>query len=152
MKTAHKKSAHAKRRYQADPSSMYRVFSRVQPLVEEEIEVVTKPVTEAFDRMKSGQGRHEDFDTLSSAMNICMVRGEEIDPLCVETAKRAMDALMRSFYREKMTGRWGFDGPALQDIPLAIDLYNQMVELSTPIQLKSAMLETVNRMNRGLTL
>lgn len=80
------------------------------------------------------------------------VCGMPIDPLCVETAKRAQAGLMRAYDRHTTTGRWGFDGPALQDMPDAIDLYEQMLELSTPMQMQAAMRETINRMNGGMTL
>ena len=102
--------------------------------------------------MRNGVAETYDFDTLAGAMNICLVRGESIDQLCVETAKRAQDALMRAFYRNKITGKWGFDGPALQDIPIGIDLYEQMLALSTPMQMQSVMKTTIERMNKGNTL
>ena len=139
-------------RRQADPSAIYRVMSRVQPFVPDELAQLNVPVMAAFERMRTGCADDGDFDTLASAVNICMVRGEEIDPLCVETAQRAQDALMRTMHRHKTTGRWGFDGPALQDIPVAMDLYRQMLELSTPMQMQSAMRATVQRMNKGQTL
>ena len=41
---------------------------------------------------------------------------------------------------------------AAQDIPLAMDLYRQMLELSTPMQMQSALRATVQRMNKGQTL
>lgn len=135
-----------------DYGAIYRVMSRVQPFVPDELAQLNVPVMAAWERMRTGCAADHDFDTLASAVNICMVRGEEIDPLCVETAQRAQDALMRTMDRHKATGRWGFDGPALQDIPLAMDLYRQMLELSTPMQMQSALRATVQRMNKGQTL
>ena len=149
MRTTHRKASRHKRRWQADPSAIYRVFNRIQPFTDDELAKLQTPVRLAYERMRTGGAQDDDFNDLACAMNVCMVRGEDIDPLCVETAQRAQDALMRTHARHAATGRWGFDGPALQDIPVAIDLYEQMLALSTPEQMHTAMRETLTRMKRG---
>ena len=152
MKSTHRKASTAKRKWQADPSSIYRTFAKVQAFTGDELATLQTPVRIAFERMRTGCAQDGDFDTLAASINIALVRGEAIDPLCVETAYKAQEGLMRCLARFETTGRWGFDGPALQDIPMAIDLYEQMLTLSTPLQMHSAMQETVTRMNKGVTL
>jgi hypothetical protein len=147
MRTAHRKASHQKRRHQADPSSIYRLMAKVQPFTESERVALALPVRIAFDAIKSGQAQRDDFDTLAAMANICLVRSEEIDAFCVESAKRAQDALMRCLRRYESTGRWGFDGPAIQDIEIVIDFYEQLLEMSTPQQMKKAMLTVIERTN-----
>jgi len=145
MRTAHRKASHQKRKFQADPSAIYKLMAKVQPFTGSERVSLSLPVRLAFEAIKSGKAVRDDFDTLAAMANICMVRSESVDPLCVETAQRGQDALMRCLRRHEATGRWGFDGPAMQEIEVVIDLYEQLLELSTPQQMKEAMLDVVER-------
>ncbi len=54
---------------------------------------------------------------------------------------------MRCLRRHESTGRWGFDGPAIQDIDIVIDFYEQLLAMSTPQQMKKAMLTVIERTN-----
>lgn len=152
MKTAHRLSAHAKRKFQSDPGAIYRVMARLQPFTQPEMVSLTNPPRIAFEKMRNGGGGEQDFHTLACLVNIVLVRSEVIDPLCVETAKRAQDALMRTLDRHQRCDQWGFDGQALQDLPPALDLYEQILELSTPQQMHDAMRVTIERMNAGEVL
>jgi hypothetical protein len=51
--------------------------------------------------------------------------------------------------RSKRLGKWGLDAAGLQDIPPAIELHEQLLQLSTPLQMQKAMNETIQRMNAG---
>lgn len=152
MRTAHRNASKAKRQFKADPSSIYKVMGRVQLFTEQEHSELLSPVTESFERMKTGQAKRDDFDTLGAMSNICLIRGEEIDPLCVVATQRCQDALMRCLQRFETTGRWGFDGLGMQDVEIAIDLYAQLLKLSTPQQMKEAMLVCVYRTKQGEVL
>ena len=148
----HKHPPHAKRRYQADPMAMFKAFDRVKPLDEEDCTSVVLPVREAFERMRVGNAKDGDFDTMAAALNVALIRAERIDPICVDMVKRSLDALMRTRGRFETHGVWGFDGPALSEIPEAIEFYDQLIELSTPVQMMGAMRETNKRMSKGQTL
>ena len=152
MKTKHRKASAAKRRWQADPSSIFRLMSRIQPFTNEELVKLETPVKLAFERVKVGTATRDDLHTLAAALNVALVRSEEIDPLCEQTCVAAQEGMIRTIERHNATGRMGFDGMALQDIPPALDLYEQILGLSTPMQMQAAMRETLARMNRGLTL
>lgn len=140
------------RRLKADPQAMQRAFSRVKPFDQNETLQLTLPVRMAYDAMKSGTGVQDDFDTLAVIINLCLIRGEQIDPLCVETAKRGQDALMRCLERFNRLGKWGFDGPALDDVLSCVEFHEQLVHNSTPMQMRDAMLELRHRMEKGHTL
>ena len=83
--------------------------------------------------------------TLPQAINTAMVRSEAVDPLCEQTAVAARDALMRCWHRHQRTGVWGFDGPALLEVEAGIDLHEQLVRLSTPLQMIEALRTVMQR-------
>lgn len=149
MKTSHRQASHAKRRYQADPSAIYRVMSRLQTFTGSEQLKLNLPVRLAYESLRTGVGSENDFHTLAAAINVTVVRAEAIDPLAEQTAIAARDAVMRCWQRHQATARWGFDGLALQDLPPALDLYDQLLALSTPLQMQQAMTETIRRMESG---
>lgn len=152
MKTAHRKAAHAKRRYQADPAAMFRVFNRLEPFTQAEQHQLNVPVKLAYERLRTGVGCEDDFHTLAAAVNVAMIRAESIDPMAEQTAVNARDALLRCLVRHGSTGRWGFDGPALHDLPPAIDLHEQLLALPTPLEMADAMKEAIRRMDAGLAV
>lgn len=152
MRTSHRKASKAKRQFKADPSSIYKVMGRVQPFTTPERDELLNPVKAAFERMKTGKAEREDFDTLGAMSNICLIRSEDIDPLCVVATQRCQDALMRCLRRFESTGRWGFDGLGIQDVEIVIDFYAQLIELSTPQQMKEAMLIVLDRTKQGEVL
>ena len=149
MKTAHRMQSRAKRTYTADPSAIYRLMNRLQLFTPVELVKLQTPVRIAFESLRSGKGEETDFHTLAAAVNVSLIRSESIDQLCVETCQRAQDALMSVLARSKRINKWGLDAAGLQDIPPAMDLHEQLLELSTPHQMQQAMRETLRRMEAG---
>ena len=149
MKTTHRNAAHAKRKWQADPSSIYRLMNKIQPFTTDELLRLNMPVRVSFESLRTGKGVDEDFHTLAAAINTALVRSESIDDLCVQTCQLAQDALMRCIERHHRLGVWGFDAQALQAIPDAIDLHEQILQLSTPLQMQDAMRRVMERQRQG---
>ena len=136
-------------RHQADPAATARVLSKLQPFTPSELVTLQTPVRIAFECLRSGSGTEEDFHTIAAAVNIALIRSESIDPLCEQTCKLAQEGLMRMLARFASVKRWGLDGLALQDVPAALDLYEQLLANSTPKQMEDAMRTVVQRMNAG---
>ena len=149
MNTAQRQQSRAKRNYAADPSAMYRLLGKIQLFTPVELVKLKTPVRMAFESLRSGKGEETDFHTRAAAVNVSLIRSESIDQLCVETCQRAQDALMSVLARSKRIGKWGLDAAGLQDIPPAMDLHEQLLELSTPHQMQAAMRETLRRMEAG---
>ena len=61
----------------------------------------------------------------------------------------AQDALMRIKARHLRTGRLGLDYQAMADLLPIIDLHEQLIDLSAPVQMKAALLEVMARIERG---
>jgi hypothetical protein len=149
MKTKHRTASKAKRKWQADPSTIYRTMGKFQDFTPEVHRQITLPVQLAFERIKAGTATDDDFHCLAAACNVSIVCSEKIDPLVEVACLSARDALLRCKERNAKTGRWGFDGPALSEIVEMIDVYTQLTQLLKPVQLQNAMTEALRRARTG---
>jgi hypothetical protein len=141
-----------RRRWAADPSVLGRVLGKVQAFTTTELVRLQTPVRLAWESLRTGQGEAADYHTLAAAINVALVRSEDIDALTVDVCIRAQDALMAMSGRFDRTGKWGVDWSALQHIPVAIDLYEQLLDHSTPLQMQAAMTATLQRIQAGQVL
>lgn len=145
MNTTQRHASPAKRRYQADPMTMFKVVNKLEPFTPDELLRLELPIRLSFEALRTGQGSESDFHDLCAAINSTMVRSEAVDPLCEQTAIAARDALMRCWYRFQRTGKFGFDGPGLGEVESGIDLHEQLIRLSTPLQMRDSLLEVQRR-------
>lgn len=148
MKNAHRTASHSKRRWQKDYGAFSRVINRLEPFNADELMRLELPIRISFEAIKTGAGTEHDFHDLAAAVNVTIVRSEAVDPLCEQTAIAGRDALMRTWHRYQKTGKLGFDGPALHEIDHAIDLHEQLIRNSTPLQMIEAMREVISRGER----
>lgn len=145
MKTAHRRASRAKRKYTADPLAINKVMNKIQPFNAGELLQLELPIRSAYESIRTGRGTVGDLSDIGTAINATLIRSESIDPLCVQTAIAARDALLRSLMRYRKTGKVGFDGPALAEVELGIDLHEQILRLSTPLQMADALREVQKR-------
>ena len=148
MKTAHRTASQHKRRWQADPLAIFKCINKIEPFSADELMRLELPIRMSFESLKNGTGVESDFHDLAAAVNATMVRSEQVDPLCEQTAIAARDALMRCWHRFERTGVFGFDGPALGEIEAGIDLHEQLIRLSTPLQMVQALRTVIARGKR----
>ena len=148
MNTAHRSASHGKPRWQKDYGALGRVLNRLEPFNADELMRLELPIRISFEAIKTGAGSEQDFHDLAAAVNVTIVRSETVDPLCEQTAIAARDALLRTHDRFQKSGRWGFDGPALGEIADGIDLHEQLIRNSTPLQMIDALREVIRRGER----
>lgn len=148
MKTKHRKASQHKRRWQADPGSIYKLMNKVQLFTPEELRRLELPIRVSFEAMRLGRGSQSDYQDLADAINVAMVRAESIDPVAELMVLRARDAMMRLLERFTRTGRWGFDGPAIVEVGDAVEFHEQLLRLSTPQQMIDALREVYRRCDR----
>ena len=139
MNTAQRIASRQKRKYAADPASIYKLMNKLQPFTPAELVALELPIRVSFEALRTGHGTERDWSDLAAAINVTIIRSRAIDPLCEQTANAASDALVRMWHRAQSTGRWGFDGPGISDVELGIDLHEQLCRLSTPAQMLDAM-------------
>lgn len=135
-----------------DPQAIYKLMAKVQPFTAAEQTTLTLPVRLSWQALCDGHASDEDFHNLACCANVSLLRSEQIDAIAVDLCQRAQDALMAMLARHQRTGRWGVDYLAREHIPPLLDLYDQLIEKSTPLQMHQAMQATVARMQQGQTL
>ena len=130
-----------------NPTAWAEAIFKQQTPAEAEVFRLVNNVRAAFEALKSGTTESRHFDRVGAAFNIAMIRASAIDPLCEQTMRLGMDALERCaelFYRH---GRYGFfGGPDRELVNDAIELYAQILALSTPGQMEDATMEVARRM------
>jgi hypothetical protein len=94
----------------------------------------------AFDNLVKGNGTMTDFDGVGMAINVASVRAIEIDTTGLLTSRLspAMDGFTRMQERHQRTGTLAFDGLGLQAARDALDIYDQILGVSTPRQMMTA--------------
>lgn len=99
-----------------------------------------------FDALRNGAGTESDFDRISMVLNVGLVRAEQIDDLLVQTMQSAQNAMLRMQARVLRGLPFGFDAGGLQDLPVAMDAYEAILNASSPAQMMCAMHKVWARM------
>lgn len=146
MKTKHRVAAHAKRQHHVNLNAHSDLIEKHREPAAEPVMEIVKRLNECFQHLRNGGTSHERFDTLAAAINVGWIRAEKIDPMAVQTFILAVDAMQACGTRFATHRRYGFGGVELQDMQAAIDLYAQILALSTPAQMNAALMESVDRM------
>lgn len=106
-------------------------------------------VRAAYEALRDGQGDDDDFHTLAGALNVALVRAEQIHELAEVAVIQAQQALMLCLARRERGLRYGFDHTGLEHIPPALDIYDDILAGSTPAQMQEALQEAARRMQAG---
>ena len=138
-----------KRKWRADPSTIYRVLSRTQPYTQAEQAHLAIPAYDSLNRITSGQGEPKDIDILGTVINISLVLSEATHPECVNVCLDAALAAINAKERWKKMNRIGFDGPGLEAVRVVLDMYDQYLQTITPLQHQRAMVKVNERIANG---
>lgn len=117
-------------------------------LVEGTQDVATKAmilVQDAYGLIKTGKAPdYRAFDIIAHALGISMLRAIEIAgeddytntmlPI-LKSATNAMERVRARYDRIKM---WGFDGPAIDEVLAGIEIYETILQASSPAQMAGA--------------
>lgn len=80
-------------------------------------------------------------DVLAQAIDVSKIRLFEISSESnpgIQILELATGAIQRSRDRWQRTGKWGLDGPAMQEIRDAISVYEEVLLASSPMQMHEA--------------
>lgn len=103
-------------------------------------------------RLTQGDGSPTDFDDLGAVLNVCCVCAEGLGQPAIDVAVRAQRAALGIKTRLERLGRLGVDAQSLQDIPPALDLYDELLRHLSPLQFNRALTETARRQRAGIVL
>lgn len=132
----------------ANPTSWAEIIAARQPMTHSVADDVMAKLYSAFGDLKAGSTDDDLFDRLAAAVNVGIVRAEQIDQACVAPMLAARDALVRCDDIRGRHGRYGFDGPGLLAMAAGLEVYEEMVRNSTPQQMRLAMTASIARMRR----
>lgn len=102
--------------------------------------VVRKALQSLLDCALPDDPEHE-HDVLAQALGVSVIRALQIQPHdnpMLPVLKRGSDALEMAIARHESAGTWGLDGPGRIDLMEAIDIYAQILHLSSPAQMTKA--------------
>lgn len=96
----------------------------------------------AFDDIREGRGTVVSHDMLAHSLGVAWLRAIEIEGEdgegMIPIIKAATFAVKRMSERHTRTGRFGWDGPALQEVDAGLDVYEAIVQASSPAQMTAA--------------
>ena len=94
----------------------------------------------AFERLCDGTAENDDFDRVAIAINLAKVRALDIDPKLADVLEVAQEAMTALRKRQERWGKWDVL-PAERDAVLyALDANEAIVDASSPLQMRRAML------------
>lgn len=143
MNTSQRIASRAKRNPAAWDCSVIRAHQE-QP--EANADRIMCLVRLAFEKLKHGSEDPRQFDRLAGALNIGLIRAEAIDPLAEETMLAGLEAVRRCDAIFARHQRYGFTGPDLTIVADAVNLYEDILRLSTPRMMEDALEEVARRM------
>ena len=133
----------------ANPTAAFAAIAARTPMGQNDFAHCNTEVRTAWYHLCNGTGTTDHFDAVATAMNICLVRSESIGDDAVEVAIRAQAAMVGMQQRFHRCARLGPDADALAHVPYGLDLYDQLLQLSSPLQLQAALTETMHRIANG---
>lgn len=93
----------------------------------------------AWHHLTSGSGTERHFDTLAQHINCAAVIAADIDELLLDIIDRAQAGLEMMQARYRRLGKFGPDAIALQNVPEALDAYDEILRHATPRQMTDAL-------------
>lgn len=103
----------------------------------------------SFQAMLNG-GSESAWHSLAASLNIALILvergfGSEYEP----QIKAAMQALMRTKYRQAQTGSWALDGDGIAALRDALDVHDAQVEVAERAEIRAAINEVYRRVDAG---
>ncbi|MBU9661857.1 hypothetical protein KTF22_08130 [Burkholderia multivorans] len=104
----------------------------------------------ALNEMTNGHGTEEHWSTVTCALNIALVIAETGPGLdSIGIIKSALAGAVRSRDRARRTGKWGFDGDALIDIRIALEIHDAQMATVSKVAILKALGEVHRRIDAG---
>jgi hypothetical protein len=133
------------RRTPADPTAVFRVIGASRETDPGIALNTAVKLAAAFATLREGSADDSLFDDLACAINVGLVRAEQIDPLLEGIMLAARDAMLQADDIRGRHGRYGFTGPGLQAMAEALDAYDAILRASTPHQMNAALRVVIAR-------
>jgi hypothetical protein len=136
-------------RWPANPLAHLATISKLRPFDSEEAARLSLEGRMAWHHLTHGRGTEAHFDTLAIHMNAALVLSEPVGQAAVDVIISGQQALVEMQQRYHRHGRFGANASELAVVPAALDLYDQLLSLSNPLQLMKAFCEARQRIEDG---
>lgn len=130
-------------------SAWLNAIGNSRPTSPQDVLRVMNIVRVSYEKLKAGHGSADDYDKLAAMVNVGVVRAESIGEALVDAFKDAGEAMLECARIYQRHGKYGFTGPHLLAMNAAVDLYAEILAMSSPNQMHAAALESTRRINRG---
>ncbi len=108
----------------------------------------------AYEALKDGRGDRGDWEILCEVMGEAQIRAAEIEGIeggdLAATLAPGIEAMRRVRDRYFRVGKFGLDGPALHEIPAALDVYEAILQASSPAQMAAAAIKRIEVINKQM--
>lgn len=134
-----------KRRYQKDKTIILRLLGLAkapEPGAHAAWHYLTE---EAYGRLKNGDGSKDDFDQIVVQLNCALIEAEKIRPEVVARIVAGQDAMARMRERYHKGLSLGFDAAGLRDVPIALDIWEQISSASPALHIRGLIKEAYRR-------
>lgn len=148
QRRAMKRSKQTKAR-KVDRFAGINLLNRARPYKEGEMAHEHLKMQAAFERLRTGAGDEDDFDRVSMLLNVGMIRAESISQDIVLIMKDGQHALNRMKARYLKVGSLAFDGPGIEAVDYALETYQSIMDMSSPLQMIKAIQEAYKRISAG---
>lgn len=105
---------------------------------------------ECFDALKCGSTDRSHFDRLAGSLNTALVLAERIGQDAVDVILAGHDAMHECAAIFERHGKFGFSGAGIGALVDALDVYGQIVRLSTPRQIMDGVREGHRRVRQQM--
>lgn len=139
-------------RWPANPLAHESTAHKVRTFSPEEADQLRVEVHLAWEHLIHGRGTLARFDTVANALNASLILSERIGQDAVDVAIRAQHAMVEMQKRYHRMGSFGADAVALADVPPGLNLYDQLMGFSNPLQLVQATCQSWRRIEQGHVL
>ena len=148
QRRAMKRSKPAKAR-KVDRFAGINLLNRARPYEEGEMAHEHLITLAAFERLRTGMGDEADFDRVSMLLNVGMIRAESISQDIVLIMQNGQHAMNRMKARYLNVETLAFDGPGIEDVDYALETYQTIMDMSSPLQMIKAIQEAYKRISAG---
>ncbi len=133
-----RKRNHRMRRIEVDPFHTLEVIRDHQEAPEKGVMRVMNLLRAAYQRLRDGAGSRDDLHLVGVMLNVGLVRGADIGAPVAKAFEQAGTALQECEQLRERHGSYGFTGPGILLMNAAMDLYAELLAMSTPRQMDEA--------------
>ena len=131
-------------------TSWHEAFTKRQTLDDDQQTDLSVAYRLAFQQMVSGHADEENWCVVVLSLNIALVLAEwGIGEEYIDRINGALEGAFRAKIRAGRTGKWGFDGEAIQAIKDVFEIHEEQLKLASKHEITSSLQEVHRRADAG---